>query len=181
MNYSIVRSKRKTLAIQIKNSQVIVRAPFLTPQQRIDEFVLQHLKWIEKHLPVAEENVVPITAKELDELAHKALQYIPERVGHYAKLLGVSYGKITIRNQRTRWGSCSAKGNLNFNCLLMLAPYEVIDSVIVHEVCHLKELNHSNRFYKNVYSIYPEYEKWHGWLKTNGRKLIERMEKGERK
>ena len=76
-------------------------------------------------------------------LADQAVKTIPEKVRYYAPLVGVTYGRITIRNQRTRWGSCSSKGNLNFNCLLMLAPPEVLDSVVVHELCHRKEMNHS--------------------------------------
>lgn len=179
MNYKLIKSQRKTLAIQIKNCEVIVRAPLYTPQYKIDEFFFSHLKWIEKHMPKQENDIVPITREELKILAQKALAYIPERVAYYASMLGVDYSKITIRNQHTRWGSCSSKGNLNFNCLLMLAPPEVLDSVIVHEICHRKEMNHSKRFYSLVNSIYPEYSKWHGWLKINGSVLMRRMEKGE--
>ena len=76
-------------------------------------------------------------------MADQAVKTIPEKVRYYAPLVGVTYGRITIRNQRTRWGSCSSKGNLYFNCLLMLAPPEVLESVVVHELCHRKEMNHS--------------------------------------
>ena len=113
--------------------------------------------------------------EEIRELANRALQYIPERVRHYAPLVGVSYGRITIRNQRSRWGNCSAKGNLHFNCLLMLAPPEVIDSVIFHELCHRKEMNHSKAFYAEVLRVFPDYWKWDKWLKENGDKLMRRM------
>ncbi|MBQ6684544.1 MAG: M48 family metallopeptidase, partial [Firmicutes bacterium] len=91
------------------------------------------------------------------------------RVAHYAPLVGVDYGRITIRNQKTRWGSCSSQGNLNFNCLLMLFPDEVIDSVVVHELCHRKHMNHSAKFYKEVERVFPEYRKWHQWLNENGK------------
>ena len=113
--------------------------------------------------------------EEIRELANRALQYIPERVRYYAPLVGVSFGCITIRNQRSRWGSCSAKGNLNFNCLLMLAPPEVIDSVVVHELCHRKEMNHSKAFYAEVLRVFPDCWKWDKWLKENGDKLMRRM------
>ena len=86
-------------------------------------------------------------------------------------MLGVTYGRITIRNQRSKWGSCSSKGNLNFNCLLMLTPPEVIDS----ELCHRKEMNHSERFYAEVLRIFPDYYKWNKWLKENGGAIIARM------
>ena len=85
------------------------------------------------------------------------------------------YGKITIRNQKTRWESCSGKGNLNFNCLLMLMPPEVIDYVVVHELCHRKEMNHSKAFWKEVEKILPNYKEAAGWLKKEGRGIIRRM------
>ena len=85
------------------------------------------------------------------KLASKALDYIPGRVKYYADIIGVTYGKITIRNQKTRWGSCSSKGNLNFNCLLMLMPPEVIDYVVVHELCHRKQMNHSKAFWRKYF------------------------------
>ena len=103
------------------------------------------------------------------------MKYIPERVAYYAPIAGVSYGRITIRNQKSRWGSCSAKGNLNFNCLLMLTPPEVIDSVVVHELCHRKEMNHSRRFYDEVLRVYPDYHIWNKWLKENGAAIMRRM------
>ena len=108
------------------------------------------------------------------ELAEKALRTIPERVAYYAPKIGVSYGRISIRAQKTKWGSCSAEGNLNFNYLLMLAPPEVLDSVVVHELCHRKEMNHSPRFYTEVLRVFPEYKKHCRWLKDNGNVLHQR-------
>ena len=93
----------------------------------------------------------------------------------YAEKIGVTYGRITIRNQKTRWGSCAANGNLNFNCLLMATPVEVIDSVVVHELCHRRHMNHSKEFYGEIYRVYPDYDKWNKWLKDNGGLLIKRM------
>ena len=88
--------------------------------------------------------------------------------------MGVTYGRITIRNQKTRWGSCSSKGNLNFNCLLMLTPPEVIDYVVVHELCHRKEMNHSKAFWDEVAHVLPDYEKARLWLKTEGDMIMRR-------
>lgn len=178
MNYKLVRSKRRTLALQIKDGELLVRAPMTTPLSRIEKFVTEHTAWIEKHMVEPKEELVPITPEEIRELADKAILYIPERVKYYASLMGVTYGNITIRNQRSKWGSCSSKGNLNFNCLLMLTPPEVIDSTVVHELCHLKEMNHSKRFYDLVLKYYPDYHKCNDWLKKNGNLLIRRMEKG---
>lgn len=84
---------------------------------------------------------------------------------------GVSYRNITIREQKTRWGSCSSEKNLNFNWKLILAPPEVLDYVVVHELCHLKEMNHSKAFWDEVGKVMPEYETYKLWLKENGWKL----------
>jgi hypothetical protein len=119
--------------------------------------------------------VEKLTMDEIRELADKALKVIPERVAYYAPLVGVTYTRITIRNQRTRWGSCSSQGSLNFNCLLMLMPPDVMDSVIVHELCHMKEPNHSKKFYEEVLRVFPEYRKCEKWLKENGPALMRRM------
>lgn len=89
----------------------------------------------------------------------------------HAPALGVSPGRIAIREQKSRWGSCSSRGNLNFNWKLMLAPPEALEYVVVHELCHLIEFNHSARFWRLVESRMPEYEGAKKWLKDNGAKL----------
>ena len=90
-------------------------------------------------------------------------------------LVGATVGKVTIRNQKTRWGSCSAKGNLNFNCLLMLCPEDVRDYVVVHELCHRKEMNHSARFWTEVERVLPDYRTRRKWLKEFGCEIIGRL------
>ncbi len=181
MEYTVIRSGRKTVGMQIKRGRVIVRAPFGVSDGQIRKFVESHGDWLEKHLKSARErearyaDLPLLSAEELRRLADRACEVIPQRVRHYAPLIGVTYGRITIRNQRTRWGSCSAKGNLNFNCLLLLAPPKVLDSVVVHELCHRKEMNHSERFYREVRRVMPDYDQWHGWLKTNGESLMRRL------
>ena len=116
-----------------------------------------------------------MTSAEIKELAEKAMAIIPEKVKHFASLFGVDYGKITIRNQRSRWGSCSSKGNLNFNCLLMLLPDEVIDSVVAHELCHRKHMNHSKDFYDELTRVFPDYQQCRTWLKENGGQYLSRL------
>ena len=118
-----------------------------------------------------------LTDEQLQVLARQARQTIPERVAHFAPLVGVTYGRITIRSQHTLWGSCSSKGNLNFNCLLMLTPPEVLDYVVVHELCHRKEMNHSARFWAEVEHVLPDYEIQRKWLRENGTALISRLER----
>ena len=180
-DYKIIRSKRKSFSLGVNMDGLTVRAPLWATDAEIDRFVRQHKGWIEKKLNKVEEEkkaaegLKHLSMDDLRALGEQAQKVIPERVKFYATKMGVKYGRITIRNQRTRWGSCSAKGNLNFNCLLMLAPPEVLDSVVVHELCHLKEMNHSDRFYAEVLRVYPDYWKWHGWLKENGSVLMNRM------
>ncbi|MBQ4504707.1 MAG: M48 family metallopeptidase [Firmicutes bacterium] len=171
----IIRSKRRTISIELKPVGIVVRAPKGMSEADIMGFLEKKGSWIDKHWSQIQERkeqaqaLDPFTQAEIRELAEKALKVIPERVKHYAPLVGVDYGRITIRNQKTRWGSCSSQGNLNFNCLLMLFPDEVIDSVVVHELCHRKHMNHSAKFYKEVERVFPEYRKWHQWLNENGK------------
>ncbi len=97
-----------------------------------------------------------------------AYKTIEQRVDDYCKIIGVSYHKIKIKEQKTRWGSCSKKGNLNFNWKLIMAPKDVLDYVIVHEVCHLRHLNHGAMFWQMVANYMPNYQKARKWLKENG-------------
>ena len=182
ITYRIIRSNRKTLGLQVKaDGEIIVRAPYGVSAAQIKAFVNDHRDWIARQQRKADaiqsvrENAAKLTPEELNELVDRALKVIPGRVAFYAPKVGVTYGRITIRNQKTRWGSCSSKGNLNFNCLLMLAPPEVIDSVVVHELCHRKEMNHSDRFYEEVLRVFPDYHKWNRWLKEHGNELLARM------
>lgn len=177
----IVRSNRRTISIEIRPSGIIVRAPRRMSSQEISAFVLKKKAWIEKHWSQMQERQQmreqqgAYTTEELKALAEKALVVIPEKVRHYAPLVGVDYGRITIRSQRTRWGSCSGKGNLNFNCLLMLLPDDVIDSVVVHELCHRKHMNHSPQFYAEVERVFPEYKRCNQWLNENGGMFLSRL------
>lgn len=181
IDYKIIRSNRRTIGLEIKNGEAIVRAPYSISDNKIKAFVDEHKDWLIKHLEKAKEremqaeSIPKMTMEEIRELADKALKVIPDRVRHFAPLVGVTYGRITIRNQKSRWGGCSSKGNLNFNCLLMLTPPEVIDSVVVHELCHLKQLNHSERFYKEILRVYPNYYECDKWLKQHGGAIMNRM------
>lgn len=181
MEYTIIKSNRRTLALEIKNGKLIVRTPIRATDDEINELVTKHRKWIEKNFSkIAErknklKNVEPLSRSDIQALADKAVMVIPDRVRYYAEKIGVTYGRITIRNQRSKWGSCSAKGNLNFNCLLMLAPPEVLDSVVVHELCHRKVMNHSDEFYAEILKTFPDYPIWNKWLKENGDMLMMMM------
>ena len=181
LNYTLIKSRRKTISVELRDGEVVVRAPNRMPKREINAFVEKHTEWIEKQQKKWNEQqaqlgtIEKLREDELDALYQQAKAVIPDRVRYYADLLGVDYGRITIRCQRTRWGSCSAKKNLNFNCLLMLTLPEVLDSVVAHEVCHLREMNHSARFYALVTEIFPDYHHWNRWLKDNGKALMARV------
>ncbi len=175
IGYTIVRSRRRTISIEItEDAKLLVRAPKRVPNYEIDAFVSKNRDWIDKHKDKVEKRnrlareAVSISREELAELANRASVVIPERVRHYAALLGVTYGRITIGDQKTLWGSCSAKGNLSFNRLLMKAPERVRDYVIVHELCHRLEMNHSKAFWKHVEGVVPDHRACRRWLKEDG-------------
>ena len=178
MEYKLIRSSRKTLSLQITpTGEVVVRAPNRLSRREIDAFVLSKEGWIQSHLAKATRHspIQKLTEQELKSLAAQAKADLPQRVAHFAPQVGVTWERITIRAQHTRWGSCSANGNLNFNCLLMLAPESVRDYVVVHELCHRKEMNHSPRFWAEVAKVLPDYAAARQWLKDNGSALIARL------
>ncbi len=189
MNYEIIRSRRKTLSIEItRELSVIVRAPWLMSERKIKNTVSEKRAWIEKSLERARlrleaesrrEPIPCLTEEELCRLKKEAEREILPRTEHFAEILKVGYNKIFIKRQKTVWGSCSSLKNLNFNCLLMLCPSEVRDYVIIHELCHLIEPNHSARFWAAVERYCPDYREQRAWLKKEGNKIIERIHKGE--
>lgn len=175
----IVRSRRRSLALEIRpDGHVLVRSPFSASNEHIKNFIRENQSFIEKHIRRIQQELKdnprpePLNVKELNSLIKQAMERIPERVRYYAPIVGVDYGRITIRNQKTKWGSCSAKGNLNFNCLLMKAPEEVLDYVVVHELCHRQEMNHSPRFWKLVEQVMPDYKLRRKWLRDHGGELM---------
>lgn len=181
-DFEIIRSNRRTISLEITSAgQVVVRAPKRMPEGEIRAFVESKSSWLAKHLQKKEKDMESLqeegyfTEREIKRLAALAKQVIPEKVAYYARIIGVTYGRISIRKQKTRWGSCSREGNLNFNCLLMMAPPEVLDYVVVHELSHRLEMNHSARFWAQVEKVMPDYRVPRKWLKEHGGKLMMRM------
>lgn len=177
ITYKTIKSDRKTIAIQIMpEGNVVVRCPRRMRSDDIKRFVESKSGWIEKHLAACNP-IEPskLSEKEISKLREEARHLVTQRVKYYAPIIGVPYGQIAIRTQRTRWGSCSSKGNLNFNCLLALVPPDVLDYIVVHELCHRKELNHSERFWTEVGKVLPDYKIRKKWLKDNGANLIARL------
>jgi len=102
----------------------------------------------------------------MDQRFRKAAkEYFPKRVAFYHTMIGGTYTKITIRDQKTRWGSCSQRRNLNFNWKLIMARSEALDYVVIHELCHMIHLNHSPEFWALVAKHMPDYKKWQDYLK----------------
>ncbi len=158
----------------IKGVEVIVRAPRRMALRDIDDFVERHRSWIEqrtRQLTEVQKNRHVISEQEREEGIRVAKDQIPRRVVYFAEQMGVTYGRITIREQKTRWGSCSSKGNLNFNWKLVLMPDEILDYVVVHELAHRQELNHSERFWAIVAEVLPDYRERRTELKEWGRKV----------
>lgn len=176
-DYDIVYSDRKTIAIQVKpDGSVILRAPKRCPWSFIEKFLYEKAEWVEHQRDIMAQRErqakasgkQPLTEKEIKKLKEDARIYFYETANRFAPQMGVDFGRITIREQKTRWGSCSSQGNLNFNWRLMLAPEPVREYVVVHELAHRKEMNHSKAFYREVKKVMPDYEKRRKWLKNYG-------------
>ena len=175
----IVRSKRRSLALEIREPGVVtVRAPYKLSQDQIDAFLKKKELWIYENLERIDRIYADradgeiLTDERIKALAQEAISTIPPIVEEYAARMGVTYGRITIRNQKTRWGSCSAKGNLNFNCLIMLAPRRVQEYLVVHELAHRKQMNHSRAFWQIVEEQIHDYKDCEAWLKNEGASLM---------
>ncbi len=183
LSYEIQKSRRRSMSIQVlDDKKIIVKVPLGTPAFVAENFIKEKKAWILNQISKIEKqrelaaSMGPLTEADIKEIKKKAREVIPQRVEYYAKLSGISYKWITIRLQKSRWGSCSADGNLNFNCLLVLMPLEILDSVVVHELCHRHHMNHSKEFYDEVLQIFPEYKRCSKWLKQNGGVYFRRVE-----
>ena len=185
MQTRLLRSRRKTLSIRItQEGNLEIRAPLGMPKGEIEAFLKEKAQWIETHrakvlAEYAQGQEAPLGEEEILTLAEQMRQRLPEKLNRHAASMGVTFGRVTIRCQQTRWGSCSGKGNLNFNCLLMLAPEEVLDYVVVHELAHRKQMNHSALFWQEVERECPDYKKSLRWLKDKGGALLSRARAGK--
>ncbi|MBQ3708933.1 MAG: M48 family metallopeptidase [Clostridia bacterium] len=177
----VIRSRRKTVSLFLKpDGTFLVRGPLRIPDKEVTAFLAQKESWLRSHLAKQRDaadadEAGRLTEEEIDALIREARTDIPARVKRFGPVVGVSWGRITIRKQRTRWGSCSAEGNLSFNGLLMLAPPEARDYVVIHELCHRLEMNHSARFWAHVERVCPDYKVQKKWFREHGPALMKRM------
>ena len=184
VDIEVRRSRRRSIGLEVRpDGSVILRVPNRLSKRDALAFLQTKEAWLRKCLDQVEEResfveaagLEPLTEDELSALTKAARAYFTEKCAWLAPVVGVDYGRISIRHQKTRWGSCSTKGNLNFNCLLMLAPEDVRDYVVVHELCHRKEMNHSSAFWAEVDRVVPDYREKERWLKENGPLLQRRL------
>ncbi len=161
VSYSIVRSSRKTMAIQVKrDGTVTVRCPMGVSGKRAEAFVREHEDWIEgrlKEVRKRQENRLILTETQVRQYREQARTLLTEKTAFWAEKMGVTYGRIAIRQQATRWGSCSVCGNLNFNWTIVFLPEVLQDYLVVHELAHRREMNHSPRFWAVVEQQLPDY------------------------
>ncbi len=174
--YEIIYSARRTLSVEITlDGQVKVRAPKRIPKSEVERFFMEKETWILKHLTKAVQNKAPapppLPEGERRRYMELARDIFTRKTACYASIMHVNYGRISIREQKTRWGSCSSKGNLNFNWRLIFAPESVLDYIVVHELAHRKEMNHSPAFYRIVASVLPDYKEQQKWLRDHGQDL----------
>ena len=161
MEYEIIYSKRKTISICVRGGSVVVKAPKRYPKKQIEKLVAKHEKWIVEHLAYEqkkEQLSLALTDERVKMLRKAAKEYFAEKTKEFSDLMGVKYGRITITGAKTRFGSCSSAGNIAFSYRLMLYPEAAREYVVVHELAHIVELNHSKRFYAIVEKYLPDYK-----------------------
>lgn len=168
----LIRSKRKSISLEIKPDLTVnLRVPSSISKREAEIFLNNHRKWLEEKYEVMRQrrlmakNQEPDVQKLIKAEKERAKEIFADRAAYYSELMGVTYGRITVRQQKTRWGSCSSLGNLNFNIKLIIMPSELLDYVVVHELAHRKQMNHSEKFWREVEKILPDYRQRRARLK----------------
>lgn len=179
--YTLIRSSRKSCSISVSNdAQITLRVPLYTTDKEIQHLLIEKRLWIITRYLEALKHQQERPVSDLTDAQRAALErryidaakeYFPKRVSYYQQYTGGTYHRISIRDQKTRWGSCSSKGTLSFNWRLMLAPPAILDYVVVHELCHLTYMDHSAAFWKKVEAVCPDYRAARKWLKDHGHEL----------
>lgn len=178
INYKIRKSKRaKRISIAVLgDASVVVTKPAFVPDILLRKFLREKIDWIKEKVDYFEKhkNTKILGSSKIDYIKKRARAFflVRKKIEKYNQIYNFKFNKIVIRNQKTRWGSCSAKGNLNFNYRLVYLPERLADYIVVHELCHLKEMNHSRKFWNLVARVFPDYLKIRKQLKKEGILLI---------
>lgn len=159
----------RRLRIVVRPSGVVVTSPYIISESKIEDFIVSKFSWIQDKLDYYKKNphkiIVKHSQSEIQEYKKKANDYTHERLQHWNKFYNFTYRKVTIKNITSRWGSCSSKGNLNFNYKIVLLSEELADYIIVHELCHLEEMNHGKKFWALVSKTFPHHKELRKQLK----------------
>lgn len=162
MDYKRVECRGKTLSLHIDETlQVVVRAPRWVPKAEVDRFVRAHESWIQKATERQRrrnEQEAQLTEKRITELKALAKAELPRRTAYFAKIMGVTPKSVKITSAKKRFGSCSGQNGICYSWRLMLYPSEAIDYVVVHELAHIRQKNHSPAFYREIEKILPDYK-----------------------
>ena len=168
MDYTLIYSDRRTISASVKDGKLVVRAPRRMPVDLVERFLLKHERWIEKAMKNAEESASKfdsLTDAEIKNLKAEARKYLTVKTKYYSSIMGLKYSRISITSAKTRFGSCSSKGNISYSYRLMLYPEAARDYVVVHELAHLREMNHSPAFYRIIEGVMPDYKERKRMLK----------------
>ncbi|MFH1412858.1 MAG: SprT family zinc-dependent metalloprotease [bacterium] len=164
VNYTVRKNKRaKRLSLTVYPNKLVVTVPFgLLSNYRIERVLKQKRIWILKKMEWFEKNqgkrLIKNTRANYLKYKEQARSLVNDRISCYNQLYKFKFNKLAIKNQKTRWGSCSKQKNLNFNYRLIFLPTSLVDYVIVHELCHLAELNHSKKFWHLVEQTIPDFK-----------------------
>jgi predicted metal-dependent hydrolase len=168
MEYELIFSDRKTISASVKGGKLTVRAPRSASREFIEKFLAKHKKWIAEHLLIEEERMkksTSLTPEEIVRMKKEAELYLKAKTKYYSEIMNLKHGRITITSAESRFGSCSSKGNICFSYRLMLYPEAAREYVVVHELAHLIEMNHSKKFYAIVEKYLPDYKERRRMLK----------------
>lgn len=168
MDYTLIYADRRSVSASVKDGRLVVRAPRKMPIELIEAFLSKHERWIENALKRAAESASKfdlLTDSEIGKMKSEAKRYLKEKTEYYSNIMGLKYSRITITSAKTRFGSCSSKGNISYSYRLMLYPEQAREYVVVHELAHLREMNHSPAFYKIIEGVMPDYKERKRMLK----------------